>query len=131
MRIIKNLWDVNRLQRNKVLGKEFSNHLKEYLRYLQEELDSIEPGAYEVEDTGFIVILEHVDDVRDLSTVGLNPEDQGLLGTIPEWIEKVELDRTEYYRLLVIYNDVFAVTFYSAVGNHDGELEEWLEERIL
>lgn len=75
MRIIKNLLDINRIQRNKVLGSGFSNHLKEYLRYLLEELDSIEPGAYKAEDTGFVVILENGDDVRDLSAVGLNPKD--------------------------------------------------------
>lgn len=128
--MIKNQRDVSRYQRCKVLGQEFAEHVKAYLRYLQDELDAIEPGEYSVEDTGFIVVLEAGDDVRDLSNVGLNPEDQGLLGTTPEWIEKVELDGTEYYRFLVIYTDSFAVTFYSAVGNHDGEVEAWLEARM-
>lgn len=129
MLVIKNHRDVSRYQQCKVMGSEFAEHVKAYLRYLQDELDAIEPGEYSVEDTGFIVVLEVGDDVRDLSNIGLNPEDQGLLGTIPEWIEKVELGGTEYYRFLVIYTDSFAVTFYSAVGSHHEVVETWLERR--
>src|SRR5690554_3733862 len=111
MLVIKNQRDVSRYQRREVLGPQFAAHLKGYLGYLQEELSVIDPGEYSVEDTGFIVVLEAGDDVRDLSTVGLNPEDQGLIGVIPEWFETVNLDGLTFCRFLVLYNDSFGVVF--------------------
>ena len=127
MKIIKNKQDLDLLSEAKALGSEMSQHLQDFLVELQADLDVPEPGVYTTEDCGHIVLLEAGDNVRDLSNVGLNPEDQGLLGCTPEWIDPITLDDKDYYKLLVLYNDCFGVIFYTAVGSHDQEVEQWLQ----
>lgn len=95
-----------------------------YLASIQKNLDGLGCGKNNLEDYGFIIILEQSDDVRNLSEVGLNPCDSGLLGCNPEVVEVVRLDNKEYYRFVVVYNNTFAVTFYSAVGIYNQEVED-------
>src|SRR5690554_6258351 len=130
VRIIKNKRDAEILTGAGVLADEFTNHLNKFFDDLQADLDDMEPETYTVEDCGYIVILEAGDNVRDLSNVGLNQEDEGILGCIPEWFETVELDGIRYYRFLVLYNDSFGVIFYSAIGSQDAEVEQWLEQKL-
>lgn len=109
---------------------EMASHLIEFFTKLQEDLDRLSPGTYKVEDSGHVVIFEDKDDVRNLSDIGLNHEDQGILGCIPEWFETIELDGIKYYRFLVLYNDSFGVIFYSAIGIFEYEVEEWMAARL-
>ena len=64
------------------------SHLTEYLEALRE---SLEPDTameqFSLARHGYIVILEASDDVRDLREVGMRPEQKGLLGSWPEWVE--------------------------------------------
>lgn len=127
MIVIKNKQDLGEA---KELTKDFVDHLNNFFDNLQAELDDPEPGVYSTEECGHVIILEAGDNVRDLSAIGLNREDSGLLGCIPEWFETVTLADIEYYRFLVLYNDSFGVIFYSAVGSHDVEVEQWLESKL-
>ncbi len=89
------------------------------------------PNTYRLEDTGHVVLLEAGDNVRDLKEIGLNHQEQGILGCIPEWFETMTLDGVEYYRFLVLYNDSFGgVVFFSAVGAFDHEVEAWLAMKL-
>lgn len=130
MRIIKSIDDVYVMSQAKAISPEFSKHLIKFFDDLQADLDDPEPDVYSIEECGHVIILESGDNVRDLSTIGLNRGDLGLLGCIPEWFEIVILDDIEYYRFLVLYNDAFGVIFYSAVGSHDVEVEQWLEQNL-
>ena len=88
---------------------------------------NLRPGEYDAEDHGYVVLLEPGDNVWDLENVGLSRKDSGLLGAIPEYSEVHELDGKNYYQLLIIYNNSFAVGFYTAKGSHDLGVEAWLE----
>ncbi len=129
MILIKNQDDVRSMEEKQLIRVGMAKHLMKFFDDLQEELDFLSPNTYKVEDSGQVVILDKEDNVRDLSEIGLNRGDQGLLGCIPEWFETVTLDNIEYYRFLVLYNDSFGVIFYSAVGTFDIEVETWLKNK--
>lgn len=130
MLVIRNQRDLIRLLDDEKLDNELEANIYDYLELLQEELDEFAPGEFKVEDTGQVVILEAGDDVRDLAAIGLNKEDRGILGAIPEWMDQVCLDGISYYRFLVIYNDSFGTTFYCPAGVFDEEVERWLQAKV-
>ena len=113
------------------LGPRFEQHLAEFFTDLQSDLDELSPDTYTTEETGHVILLELGDNVRDLSVIGLSQKDRGLLGSIPEWMDLVELDGTRYYRFLILYNDSFGVIFYSAEDSFDAEVETWLQGKFL
>lgn len=87
------------------------------------------PGAYDPDENGFFVVLEPGDNVRDLGVVGLNPGDGGLLGCWPEFVDRIELGPgLSVYRVLVLYNNECAMTFYLQAGQWDREVERWLRD---
>ena len=130
MRVIKNQDDVRLLKEAKAISQPFAKHLTTFFDELQADLEDMSPNTYRLEDTGHVVLLEAGDNVRDLREVGLNHQEQGILGCIPEWFETITLDGVEYYRFLVLYNDSFGVVFFSAVGAFDHEVEAWLAAKL-
>ena len=130
MRVIKNQDDVRLLKEAKAISQPFAKHLTKFFDDLQADLEDMSPNTYRLEDTGHVVLLEAGDNVRDLKEIGLNHQEQGILGCIPEWFETMILDGVEYYRFLVLYNDSFGVVFFSAVGAFDHEVEAWLAMKL-
>jgi hypothetical protein len=130
MRVIKNQDDVRLLKEAKAISQPFAKHLTKFFDDLQVDLEDMSPNTYRLEDTGHVVLLEAGDNVRDLKEIGLNHQDQGILGCIPEWFETMTLDGVEYYHFLVLYNDSFGVVFFSAVGAFDHEVEAWLAAKL-
>lgn len=91
------------------------------------ELSQGDGGAHDPEASGYWVILEPGDNCRDLGLVGLNPEDGGLLGCWPEFVDRLELGPgLSVYRVLVLYNNEYAMTFYLEADKWDREVEGWL-----
>lgn len=129
MRVVKSKEDISLLQRARAVGSEFAKHLENFMDQLQADLDYLNPGAYKMEDCGYVVILEPGDNVRELSHIGLYREN-GLLGCLPEWFDLVSLDGAQYYCFLELLNDAFGVIFYTAVGIHDEEVEVWLQAKL-
>ena len=130
MRVIKNQDDVRLLKEAKAISPTLAKHLTKFFDDLQADLEDMSPNTYRLEDTGHVVLLEAGDNVRDLKEIGLNHQEQGILGCIPEWFETITLDGVEYYRFLVLYNDSFGVVFFSAVGAFDHEVEAWLAMKL-
>ena len=130
MRVIKNQDDVRLLKEAKAISQPFAKHITKFFDDLQADLEDMSPNTYRLEDTGHVVLLEAGDNVRDLKEIGLNHQEQGILGCIPEWCETMTLDGVEYYRFLVLYNDSFGVVFFSAVGAFDHEVEAWLAMKL-
>jgi hypothetical protein len=130
MRVIKNQDDVRLLKEAKAISQPFAKHITKFFDDLQADLEDMSPNTYRLEDTGHVVLLEAGDNVRDLKEIGLNHQEQGILGCIPEWFETMTLDGVEYYRFLVLYNDSFGVVFFSAVGAFDHEVEAWLAMKL-
>lgn len=128
MRIIKNLEDIFCLRAAKALPPEYLDLLEKDFVEMVELLGGIEewnPQAF-----GYMTVLESGDNLRDMSVVGLNPEDKGLLGTYPEIIDVFNLNGLFIYKILVIYSNDYAVTFYSKIGQFDNEVEAWIKSYL-
>jgi len=130
MQTIKKLSDIERLRVRKLVDKNLLNHLETYFRELHGSLgngDALE--KFSLEEHGYIVILESGDDARGLADVGLNPEEGGILGSCPEWVEVKTLDDgTNLYQIGVLYNNEYMMIFYSKVSQFDEEIENFLLE---
>ena len=128
MKVIKDQGDVDQLKRDKLLGPEMSQHLTEFITNLQRVLDEMSPDTYTIGDAGQIVILDKGDDARNLTEIGLG---QDLMDFIPEWFQVVALDGVAYYRFLILLGDSFGIVFFSPIGIHDEEVEQWLVARLV
>lgn len=132
MKIIKTMKDIEIMIEEQGLVQALLHHLQTYFLELHQ---SIEPDTdlnkFSLEDHGYLVILEAGDDVRNLHDVGLNPEDEGLLGTYPEWVDRRKLENeTEIYQIGILYNNEYMMIFYSYLNTFDKEVEEWLKEQM-
>jgi hypothetical protein len=62
-----------------------------------------------------------------------NKEDEGLLGVVPEWIEKITLEnRKEIYKIPILYNNDYMMFFYlpKEIVVKDKELKKWIDKNI-
>ncbi len=128
MRIIKSLLDIECLRLAQALPNDYLNQLAEEFNNTVEAYGGL--AEWNPDLFGYLVVVEKGDNLRDLSVVGLNPGDQGLLGTYPEFVDLIELPELTIYRILILYNNDYAVTFFSQVGQFDDEIEEWLKGHI-
>lgn len=131
---IKNLADIDRLKDKKQYSDDFIIYIKDYFKKIWESLGDYEAiEEFSLKYHGYIVILEETDNIYDLSEVGLNKEDDGLLGAIPEWTEIREFkDGSFYYEILILYNNEYAMIFYieEKIVNKKPDLKEWIEKSI-
>ena len=75
---------------------------------------------------GFIVILENGDTLDDLSVIGLPG---GFKKTIIEFAEIHNTGERQIYRIIVIFDNDFALTILCEPGiNRDAQFEAWLQE---
>ncbi len=127
---VKILDDIRNLRKRKTLREAYLDYIDMEFRQLHMEYDFGSPVAdFSLEDHGYIVVLERGDDVRDLRQVGFNPEYQGILGSIPEWVEEARLeDGTDVYQIAYLDNDGRLMMFFSDVGQYDEIIEEWLRD---
>lgn len=129
MYIIQTKQDLNILEKSKVMEEEVIKLLKDKFNNLYENLSEGTPlNEFSLEDKGYIVILHEGDNIRNLSTVGLNPNG-GLLSAIPEFINEIILNKFKIYEVIVVYNNEFCMTFYmSDKLINDDEVKKWIEE---
>jgi len=134
MRIIKTFEDVELLENTEVLNEEYLQWIKNYFLQLfealgrnGETLDQFRLGWLE----GFIIVLEKGDNLRDLSMLGLNPEDEGMLGCSLEYVEEYKLNSISFYRIGLLLDNECMMTFFSEVGAHDEEIEDCLAEEAV
>ena len=132
MRTIKTQADLRCLRKAQVFSEPFTSYLEEEFLQLKEAFDF--DGADEqftLDMYGYMVVLEKGDNLRDLSTVGLRREEGGLLGSLPEFVEKVERNGECWYKVVVIYTNEYGMAFYvpaEAIAD-DEQLASWLEEQ--
>lgn len=133
MRTIKILADIRCLREAQVFSPIFQAYLEEEFRELKEafDFDGLEE-EFALDHYGFMIVLEKGDNLRDLSVVGLNREDGGLLGSLPEFVEKVERHGECWYKIVVVYTNEYAMAFYApeAAVVGDSEILHWLEQQL-
>lgn len=64
-------------------------------------------ATFDPEEHGPIAVLEAGDDVRNLSEIGLNPDDRGLVGALKEVVTRHPVA----YEAIVLYSNDYGVAF--------------------
>lgn len=134
MRTIKTQDDIHALKQAQAQALPLSllDFLEDELHQLERILDDLDvERPLDLMQHGYIVLLEPGDNLRDLREVGLGWVDRGLLGSMPEYVERERLsDGREIYRIGILYDNDYMMIFFSIVGSHDDEIESWLAEQL-
>lgn len=130
MRIVKTMNDISLLRQAEALSPVLLNEINRQLTTVYENVnDRTDIEEFSLRDIGPIVVLEPGDNVRDLEEIGLNPEDGGLLGAAPEWVELLERAGQKFYSMVIVLNNEYAVNIYCPPDAVDDETQRWLEEQ--
>ncbi|MZQ82718.1 hypothetical protein GQF01_11460 [Paenibacillus sp. 5J-6] len=130
MRIVKTEQDANALHYARLIPVAFLNHVENYFYQLRNEQENGLEIPFCLSRHGYIVILEMGDNVRDLGNVGLGREVGGLLGSYPEYVELLDVaEGLQAYKIAVLYDDDYLMTFFTQAGAHDEEVEQWLKDK--
>ncbi|WP_342563626.1 hypothetical protein NST84_29905 [Paenibacillus sp. FSL R7-0345] len=127
MRIIQTQQDLTSLHSSS-LTPPLLSHIERYFNQLKEMHGDTEDTVFSLQKHGYIVILEPGDNLYDLSIVGLNRENAGLLGSRPEYVEAIGLNGLMLYKIVVMYTDEYLMTFFTLAGWHDEAIESWLRQ---
>lgn len=113
MRFIKTTEDISLLRQAGALSHVLLNEIERQLTTVYENVnDGADIEEFSLRDIGPIVVLEPGDNVRDLEEIGLNPEDGGLLGAAPEWVELMEREGQKFYSMVIVLNNEYAINIY-------------------
>jgi len=134
MRVIKTFEDLELLENTEVLNQDYLQWIKDYFLQLFDALgrngETLDQFRMDWPD-GFIAVLEKGDNLRDLSLLGLNPEADGILGCSLEYVEEYKLESTTFYRIGLLLDNECMMTYFSEVGAHDQEIEDYLAEEAV
>ncbi|NTU22473.1 hypothetical protein HPY28_19305 [Brevibacillus sp. HB1.2] len=133
MRPIKTIQDVRLLREAQVFTDTFITFLEGEFLELKEafDFDGLDED-FTLGMHGYMLVLEKGDNLRDLSMVGLDRRMGGLLGSLPEFIEKWERNGEYWFKVVVIYSNEYGMAFYlsSAAIKDNEQVISWLEEQI-
>ncbi len=130
MRIFKTQQDFDVLRHAGVLPAALLVQVEDYFKQLMIELEDEAEGEFRLGMNGYIVVLEAGDNVRDLGNIGLNRENGGLLGSFPEYVELLDVgEGIQAYKIAVLYDNDYMMTFFTQAGAHDEEVEQWLRDQ--
>lgn len=131
MRIINTLADITLLEKTNTLPQDYLNLIRQHFKDLMDfNCDGETEEEFTLEQCGPIIVLEPGDNVKDLSIVGLNSREKGLLGTVPETVEQIDLDGSLIWKVLIVYNDSYVPTFFLRSGAFGEEVEEFLTKEM-
>lgn len=133
MRIIKTLKDIELLKEKSGIDKEILNEIEEHFKNIYRnigEAEGIDINEFSLQDCGIIVYLEAGDNVRDMEEIGLNPEDGGLLGAIPEWIDEKPIGDDTLITVCILCNNEYALSIFFKSNDFDEEVQNWISDNI-
>lgn len=130
MRIVKTQQDLNVLRQAGAIPATLLVQIEDFFLQLRDELEDEVESEFRLGRSGYIVVLEAGDNVRDLGNIGLNREDGGLLGSFPEYVETLDIgEGLQAYKIAVLYDNDYLKTFFTQAGAHDEEVEQWLRDQ--
>lgn len=131
MRIVKTMKDIELLKGSLAVNEEIMKDIEEHFRHIYKNLgEEVTLEEFSLAEGGIIVLLEAGDNIADLEEIGLNAEDNGLLGAIPEWInEKVITEGTLIYACIVCNNE-YALSIFLKKEDFDQKVENWIDENM-
>ncbi|MDB5054114.1 MAG: hypothetical protein JWM44_2164 [Bacilli bacterium] len=131
MRIIKAQQDFDILRRTGVLPVALLDQVEDYFNQLRVEQEDEDSSVFRLNERGYILVLEAGDNIRDLGNVGLNRENGGLLGNCPEYVELLDIgEGLQAYKIAVLYDNDYMMTFFTQAGAHGEEVEQWLKDQV-
>lgn len=133
MRIIKTMKDIKLLREAEAVNEGILEEIEEHFKHIYKNLGEDEGAALEefsLVDSGIIVLLEAGDNVADLEEIGFNPEDGGLLGVIPEWINEQKLEDCTLITACILCNNEYALSIFLERGIFGQEVENWISENM-
>lgn len=133
MRIIKTMKDIKLLREAEAVNEKILEEIEEHFKHIYKNLGEDEGAALEefsLVDSGIIVLLEAGDNAADLSEIGLNPEENGLLGATPEWINEQKLDDCTLITACILCNNEYALSIFLERGIFGREVENWISENM-
>ena len=131
MRIIKSQQAIDLLKTMRALPLDVIHLVQSEFRLLYEAYGQswdipIQEFHTDAHHCGFIAVLEQGDDLGDLSVIGLPG---GFRRTIVEFVELRNTGKRLIYRIVVLFDNEFALTILLEAGiNKDLEFEAWLQE---
>lgn len=132
MFIIERKQDLEVLKSSNIINNEYMEEIENQFKILFEQIkdeEEISLDEFSLQLYGYIIILEKGDNLRNLSPIGLD-SNSGLIATIPEFIDELLFPGTTVYKVLVVYNNSYAVTFFIPASIVDDELQKWIDENI-
>jgi len=127
MLIINMLADIQRLKESKFISQALAEHLK---RKLKAPNSALEPGAspedFSLGAHGQIGIMEKGD--RVMTAVGLPAS---LNQIMPEWISRLDVDKTTFYILYTMASNDEVVQIYLPDPILEETVRAWLAEQPL
>ncbi len=130
MRIIKTQQDFDGLRHAEALPSALIDQVEDYFNQLRVELEDEVENEFSLGRSGYIVVLEAGDNVSHLGNVGLGREDGALLGSCPEYVELLDVgEGLHAYKVAVLYDNDYLMTFFTQAGAHDEEVEQWLKDQ--
>lgn len=129
MRTINTCQDVEELRRSDVAPTALVQHIAEFFQQLDAELVDNEVDPLHLDKHWPIILLEVGDDMHSLNLAGLCNESDVPYHRAVEFVEKLNLGEVQAYRLAVLLDNDFVVTFFTLAGTHNEEVEQWLSEQ--
>lgn len=118
---IKCVQDIYTLSKGKVLSQNLLDHIMKDLHCIHawadyENLYDFDSYNTDMTDNGYIAVLEGTETQKELEDeIGLTG---GLKQTIPEEVKIVKIDKDEWRRVLVVYNNSYAMILW--IRNYNG-----------
>jgi len=129
MRIIKTMKDIELLKKASNVKTEILEEIKSHFSNLYYNLgEGVILDEFSLVDSGNIVLLETGDNIADLQEIGLNPEDNGLVGSIPEFVEEEKLKSCTLITSCILCNNDYALSIFFEGGKFGDEVEKWIVE---
>lgn len=129
MRIIKTMKDIELLKKASTVDKQILQEIEKDFRNIYYNLEiGVMLEGFSLVDTGIMVLLESGDNVADLEEIGLNIEDHGLLGAIPEFIDEQKLVNCTLITACILCNNEYALNIFFERGKFGDKVEKWISE---
>jgi hypothetical protein len=127
--MIKTKADLEWLQKGQVFSATFISFLEEEFEGLKEAFSFEEDSQeFALDHNGFICVLEKGDNLYDLSVVGLSRKEGGLLGSLPEYVDRIGRDNEVWYKIVCVFTNDFAGAFYLQENDvPDERIREWFD----
>ena len=129
---IKTLKDLELLKKSSS-SKNLLEYMTKYFQSLHKNLgEDIPLHNFDLEEHGWIVVIESSDDENDLTEIGLDEDNGGLITATFEYVNVITLpDGSEYYNMLVLANNEFGYPIFIAKSACSKELNDCLMEYVV